>query len=764
MNNTGLGDYLSALYKVYTDNRKRLDDKWRRNKIAYEGDTGHQVKESVGMGNKDKDGVSDWQSKTVLNVTRTKVHAGEILVNDVICAGGELPFCVKPFQYLPDGRFHDDVNVPDSADVPPEYQGMDERQIFEFQKQQSLMQIEQGVESGEITPEQAQESAQQIMNAEVPVKTKTSAEQMENLIRDQLRRANGSKVLKQAVFSAAIYGEGIGKIYPKMFRRRGFVQDENGYWAMENVNERGIGMKNVSIFDFFTELEDRDIQANAGIFERMYMSRSEILESYSPRDPGIVKEELKQVAESHTSEETTSRVEDNDNPALRSIQKRNKTIEVLEFWGKAPLSMVFEFERDNRLSDIAPDAPTPEDKGRNVEITAIMAEGRIIKFQRTDGAKRPYFRVDWEEPVDDITPKSIADIIDTMQQSLNSAMRIYEDNKKLSANVMIGLKRRYLENKSDDLGCRPGKTFDIAEECEDVRKAIQPVIIPDVGDNVLQAINLYQSNANDQSMIPNIAYGASGNDSRTTAYEISIQTEKAGKYISEIVKNIDTNAIEPIVGFFYEWNMFDPEISNVVKGCFDVKALGFSSYQDRVVRMNKVREMLQTALSSEFLAPMFNLKALLKDYIKSNDGDPDLYLNDENETNNVMDIKFNQFQQAVGQQLQAMGQQMQELMKQIPSIANKSEADYLVQSAKAEKLMADAHRTEVDTEIMQNKMMDNRAKTISGIEQKKHQMKISEAEVLLKQREQQLKQYEDELKARTGEGNGGVPSGYQIQQ
>lgn len=731
----GICNYLESLFREWQTNRMPLDDKWKRNKDAFDGVVGGNIKPFVGMGNKGKQD-DEWRSKTVVNVTRTKVHAGEILVNDVVCAGNKLPFLLKEYQYLPDGRKKEDVVIPDDSTIPPEYQGMDVTQIFELEKQKALMQIGIAVENGELTEEEAAMAYQNTINAQLPPRPKTSAERMQELIEEQIRRADGVSVLRRAVFAASIYGEGIGKMYSKTYRRYGFVQDqETGLWEKKNTEEKGVGLKNVSIFNFFTDLENRNLQENMGIIERTYMSRDDIVAMFTLDDPTVIPDELNRLVgkeAGYCGEAQYGSVEykDNDSPELRLINRRHRNIQVLEFWGRVPEYLVKEFEnRKPGIVDSGIELPgnltIEKDNGKMIEVTAIMAEGCLLKFQRTGNAMRPYFRIDWEEPIDDIAPKSIADVIDTMQQSLNSAMRLFEDNKKLAANVMFGRKKRYFENKNDTGSLYPGKSFDIAESCDDVRKALQPIVVPDVSDRLVDAIAMYQRQANDQSMIPDIAHGIQA-DTKTTAYEISLQNEKAGKYISEIVKNVDRNAIEPIVYFFYQWNMLDPNVTNECKGSYDIHPLGFASYQDKASKLNKIMQIMNITMQSEPLMNMVNLKALLRDAISANDADPEAYLVDDPQMNNLQDIKFNQFAQQIGQQINAMGEQLQRVVQAVPQLLDKSDSATDLERARAEKLRMDAQRTAADIENSRSKSEDQRAKTIASIQERDRKYRLDD--------------------------------------
>lgn len=721
--------YLETLYKEYADNRQKLNVKWKKNKDAYDGVVGNDIDDNIGMGNKGKN-KGKWRSKTVLNITRTKVHAGEILVNDVICAGGELPFTLHEDKAFPDGRKKYDLHMPDQNEIPPQYEGMTVEQIFEAEKQLSIAKIGIALKNGELTEEEAAEAYQLTMDAVLPPRPKTSAELMTDLIKEQLQKCDAMGVVQKAVRSAAIYGEGVGKIFCKNYNRRGFVEQEDGSWMLSNETIRNVGLKNISVFDFFTELENRDIQTNAGIFERSYMSRSEIVNEFNPdENDKVIRYAINKIANGSKLSDgeyavAGSATKDDDAPHLNLIERRRRTVEVMEFWGRVPETMVEDFETEIMFNGEVPDSilNLPKfESNKYIEIMAVFCEGEIIKFCRAENKLRPYFRIDWEDPVDDIAPKSIADICDTMQQSLNSTLRLYEDNKKLSANVIMGRIKKHLANKNDDNELYPGKTIDVDENCDDIRRALQPFIIPDVGESLLNSLAFYRANCNEQSMIPDIAHGVAAS-SKTTAYEISLQNEKAGKYISSIVKNIDRFAIVPIIQFMYEWNMCDPDTSNELKGSYSVRALGYSTYQDKSMRQNRVMQLIQLLMGNEVFANFANIKNLLVEACKAYDIDPEQFLVNE-QTQSMMDVKFQQFQQSVAQQITAFGEQLNGILEQLPSIADRSEEEAAQMIAKTQKLLAEAQSAAAEAEVKKNKILDNRAKTIASVEQRNNSIR-----------------------------------------
>jgi len=97
----------------------------------------------------------------------------------------------------------------------------------------------------------------------------------------------------------------------------------------------------------------------------------------------------------------------------------------------------------------------------------------------------------------------VADNCKEMHMVLNGTFRAIEDNEKLSVNVILAMKERYLLNVPNDI--MPGLKLLLKEECDDARKAIQSVVIPSVTGPLMQLLGLVQKFLDDDSMVPRIA-------------------------------------------------------------------------------------------------------------------------------------------------------------------------------------------------------------------------------------------------------------------
>ena len=213
------------------------------------------------------------------------------------------------------------------------------------------------------------------------------------------------------------------------------------------------------------------------------------------------------------------------------------------------------------------------------------------------------------------------------QKIVNGSVRAFEDGKKMSANVILAIKERYLLKTPATI--TPGMKLLLDESCQDARQAVQSVVIPDVTESLLSLIELGLRFAEEDSMVPRVVQGLSS-EGKETAFEVGKRAEMAGKYMANVVRNFDEYLIEPIVTDFYDWNMGDPMLTRG-KGSYTVKALGFTSYQDRVDRIDRLMKFAQIVFSNESFAREARAHEFVKEIATALDCDPDQYLKSEEE-------------------------------------------------------------------------------------------------------------------------------------
>lgn len=568
---SGLGYYIrEVLFDEFKQERLDHELKWEKNLNSFKAITGKPWKKDEGK---------DWRSTTHIQSVKQKVVVAYAMVIDMLLQGGKFPFALVASPM-------DEVEFEDLPD--------DEREA-----------------------------------------TQDSIDDGKKLIDQQLTDCNADRQLMKNVMSAAIYGETYAEKYVHTVTRIKHVKvmmapegtpNPEQYVRWEKVSEEknAPAYQYVSLWNIFRDLESEDLQLGRGYVKSELTSPYELQQL---KDGPFYLNDKIDLAIEHAAEPGGSQHSGDEDgklpPGMRDIEHRSKTIQKLTFWGRVPESLVKDFESEvlkkggdsfDTLADI-------EHDGNEVELMVVMADMEVIQYAINDMGERPLYRVVWEDKLDHSDATGVADNVQDIGDVLNGMVRGLEDNIKLIANVMIAVKKRYLAPGAlKDF--TPGKEIEIAEECDDARKAVQQIIIQDITGSLIQGIPLFERYADEASQMPKIMQGVVAEKHKPdTLGEMNILQQNAGKYLGAVIKNFDEGLIEPVTMGFYDYNMEDPEVTKG-KGNFITQALGFSSFQNSVMRMQKLMQGLNLVLSNEVLTADVKPREILQDLWKALDLDP----------------------------------------------------------------------------------------------------------------------------------------------
>lgn len=578
-------EYLRTLFTNYQTNRQTIQDKWDRNHRAFVREEGDEVWKS-GEGEK-------WRSKTYLGKTREKVMAATALIIDIMLQSGKIPYAYKPSRWQNGGL------------VSPDDELL----------------IQQSIDAMTAHTDQ------------------------------QLVDTHADRQLMKHAMSLGLYGMTWGKKIVHSVKRSGWrkqtltidgIEDYSRIptaetWTKWQVQFMSPGWVYVPVWDMFWDLESSDnIQESAGLWHRQIVSpfwlRSKIGRPYFIENNLIAA--AKEVAASQGTNQAPNVNDTTDYtslaPMLRDVSFRTNTLTYREWWGRIPRAQAQKIEEslaeygwEGEPTDLQ--LEESEQPGDEVEVLACTCGSYIVRYCRNTPDNRPFASAKCEDNIEEETPWGIADNCEPLQLVVNGAMRAFEDNKKLAANVILALKRRLIDKCPETI--TPGMKLEIAEECDDARKAIQQVVIQDVGQTLISLLEMAMPMLDDASMVPRIAQGFT-DPNMQTATEVSVRQVQASKYIGMIVRNLDEGIIEPLVEYLYGYNMDDPDVT-AGKGNYTVQALGFSAYQNKVERLRKVQELLALALSNPNLTQMTKLQNLYREVVKATDLDPDFVVVNE---------------------------------------------------------------------------------------------------------------------------------------
>ena len=135
--------------------------------------------------------------------------------------------------------------------------------------------------------------------------------------------------------------------------------------------------------------------------------------------------------------------------------------------------------------------------------------------------------------------------------------------------------------------------------------------------------------------------------------------------------------------------------------------------------MGNIKEILGISLSNPVLAEKVNAGALMAEWMRANDLDPDEFMNSEGEQLNPI---LQQLTEQIGQKFQQIDQALGEIMQNLPSLSGKSELDAAEQQAKIEKLKAETQKIIDSTALELEKEKTKRAGLIANIEAKNEEL------------------------------------------
>lgn len=476
-------------------------------------------------------------------------------------------------------------------------------------------------------------------------------------------------------------------------------------YEMVQDEEDTPGHRYVSVWNMVWDMEANDLQSGAGYAEHIPSSAYDLRRLIDK--PGYVKDAILRVIERNLHDEIgkDSGESISEHPAKTELQERKQKFKRYEYYMLAPRKMVDEFEKLLKsgktdvyeLGNMISDYEDAEESGDDVEIMGEIVDKDIVRHVRNNTGKRAHHMWVIEKNLDESTGTGIADNMEDVQSSLVGMVRAFEDNKKLSANVTTAVKKRFFSNANQLDDVIPGKQYDINDQCDDVRKAIMPITFADVGESLVSGISLMKQFSDDVSMIPTIMQGFTlPKHQPDTAYEMRQLTENAGKYIGQAIRNNDEQFIEPEINDIYIYNMlYDPDESCKVN-C-KVVANGFTSFQNKEIRGERMKMALGMFISNEILLPYVKVKPHLDVIYESMDEDPEKF------------IKSDEEREAEAQQqaeMQAQAEQKALAMAQEQAAAQHAQEIEKSAVAHAQKLTEaeQAHINEMENEVVKAKL------------------------------------------------------------
>jgi hypothetical protein len=618
-----LGGWIEDTHQRWLKNRRKLTVKWTRNLAAYAGDTSHPA-----WARSPK--AADWQSAAFYRLSKQKVLALLGALCDVVLSGARLAFMLK----LDQGAAATSGGEPGAPDVSAAAAGP-------VGAPPPLIDATPGGEAG--PPPAAGTERDALAQAIF---------EHEEQIHSQMDACHGLDQVSAGLCHGLMFGLG---------------------W----LKRVGDAVVRVSPFDMTWDMEAEDFYRDSdGVCHTVRLSRPALYAAFAS-DSLTDQRALREILERGTDERSTSgdgtaagQGED-ARPAAMTVARSNRTVDVREYWGMVPEACVEDFERQIRQSrPAAGEAPAPPEAPENaavdvggaparseapanapagagaapggaqewgkpfrmVEVAAWAADRKCFRMVRTERADRPLYPT-WIEMREPGLCEGVADNVECEQEIVNTTLRGIADNTRLVTTLIAAVKRRFLPNLPADGSISPGTLLDVSEDCDDARRAFQQVKLDDTTDGAHRLLGVILSMADLSSMVPRIQQGQQeGSDQ--TAFELRSRLEQAGKYAAQIVRAHDTT-VQVLVLALFRRNLRlaieraekvgDSERLALLLALREakVKALGFTSFQNRTVRARELTETMAMALGDQELRAMSKVRWLYTEILKSRDIAPE---------------------------------------------------------------------------------------------------------------------------------------------
>jgi len=571
-----LAEYLiNVLYDRWSSDRQDLDTKWERNDCTI-----RRIRQSDWKKNEGK----DWRANSSIGAVKQKWLTGCALVLDHVLEGGVLNAGLK-------------VN-----------------ELWE-----------------DLSTQEYDEHTEDMDHATRQIQTMFALGKID-------------KTTVKAVFAAGKYGMAWAAYYVDTVKRVEWqpvehefpVEDQEDQRFERVVHEIETPMVEwVPCWEMFWDMTEDDIRKGDGLCREQNITAYQLRENAESGEGWIGKMIEEVIEQSKTSDNEGEGDDGNIAPGRRYLQYSKNNIKFREFRCRVPKKILEEYQK-NWLDEKAPDFDAgfdtiDETDGNEQEILCVVANDMVVRFLPVDDETdlRKFYQVKWEDDLDHEQGIGIADNGEQGQEILNGSFNAFQDNKKLSGDIQ-GFYNPMRFKDDEDMTIQPGKFRPLAVSNQPASDAVHQLVFADVGENLISMINKAEEIIDNETNIPKMAQGAIGAFTPKTAYEASQMMEKSGKYIAGVIRNFDNYYTEPITNDFFEYIMMDPN-STVAKGNYVAIAKGFTSFQDKVVRVQKLMQLLNLVLSNETVESMVRVMKLLEEVLRANDIDPDEVLYGEEE-------------------------------------------------------------------------------------------------------------------------------------
>lgn len=545
---TQLGTTLGTTYEQYKKDRKGVEEQWMRNLRQFRGIYDPEIASSI----------PEDQSTAYPKITRTKVIGTVARLMEML-----FPRTDKNYEVM-------------ASPLPT---------LSQADVQSVLDQLVQEKPNTPLTDD--------MIEAGILSLAQEKAKRMDKTIEDQLVELDYVTLAKRVVFSGVLYGVGILKgPMLKTEEGRTWSVDATGAYKAATLKKKKPFFENVSVWDYYTDLSARGLDATDFDFERMIFTRTQVKKLGERPDfmPAAIDAYLAaNLRGNYTSLwwETEMRSKSADRQNVSDLEGRK--FEVVSAWGRVTGAQL----KACGLLGVPDDQLTAE-----IEVNVWTIGATIIKatLNPYEGKIRGFHHFIYEEDDINLLGNGLPVVMRDSQMAICESARMILDNGSVVCGGMIEVHEGLL---------KPGGDLDIYGRKVWLREdnggyeagvpAVRDIQMNSHITELIQITELFQGFADAETALPPSALGdvsGQGKEALRTSGNLSMLLGAAALPIRDTVRNFDRFTVS-FVSSLVEWNMaFNPDDS--IKGDANVIARGATSLIAKEVRAASLDQFWST--------------------------------------------------------------------------------------------------------------------------------------------------------------------------
>lgn len=594
--------------------RKPLEDRWIEDLEQYHGRYDTKTDRAL------KD--DDAKSKLFINLTRPKTDAMSARLMDLLFPTDDRNWGIGP---TPVPMLNDDASAAVKAlrEIEDQLEAMQKQQEAAGQGEDPAAAPPATDPALEALEEKAEYSRKKAARLQAIIEeARHRADAMALEIEDQLSESSYHASMRDVIDDACKLGTGVAKgpitgdKVRKGWKKQKTVDPEtgeavSGAYELDAANaDQTPAMRYTNIWDFFPDMDVRDIQTGEGTFERHLLNTRGLRKL--GQLPGFDKDALRRLLAKKpngVAPHYLTQLRD----ITKSIQNVGKdTYHVYEYSG--PLSaedirdIALAKQDDAALGEVAELDPLTE-----VNVILWFCDGEVLKIAPYpfDSGETLYSVFNLIKDEASVFGYGIPHVMAHPQRALNAGWRIMLDNAGLASGPQIVIATDLIEPTDGDWTLKPRKTWQAKAGIPQDRRAFMTYDIPMHQEEMANIIAISKQFIDDMTGMPSITQGEDITGPQRTAQGTALLMNSANVTFRRIVKAFDDDMTVPNIRRLYDWNMqFNPK--DEIKGDYSVDARGSSVLLVRELQAQNLMVIALQLGAHPIYGPMLKNKELLR--------------------------------------------------------------------------------------------------------------------------------------------------------